>query len=76
MCGSGVMIGMEIIVVRHSIIRKVLCLASAVCCVGAVGVTLRGTVECRAVTTTFLATVVTTAVCAYSSVYNNQLESI
>ena len=66
-CGSGVMIGLIviIIVVRHSIIRRVLCQAIAVCCVGEDCVMMRGVAKCRTETSTFRANVTATmAVCA------------
>ena len=76
MCGNGVMIGLEIIAVLHSIIRMVLRLATAVCCVGAVGSAMRVIVECRSVTTAIRATMSVATVCASLSVYSNQFESI
>ena len=70
------MIGMEIIVIRHSIIRRVRILATTVSCVGAVGVVMRGAAVFRTVPASILSAVSMSSVCASPSQFDNDREVI
>ena len=76
MYGSGVVTGMEIIIVPRRLILLAQAVGLTACFGAAVGTTMLGSVACLTVATLTPLTVSTTAVCGWASLVNNFIREI